>query len=298
MDILALKTVLLVQVKGSIAGAARVLGVSPSSVSRILAGVEAELGIRLFHRSTRHLTTTEEGRAYLQRIAPLIEELDAAKEAASGSRQTPGGLLRMTASVAFSQRVIVPLLPDFHHRFPSITVELLSSDTNLDLIGTGIDLAVRLTPAPEGDLISRRLMRTHYQLVCSPGYLAQLRPPVTPDDLSSLNCLRFALPGLQNTWRFRHGENVPFDIPVSGNLLISNAGALREAVIQGLGIGMFADWMIRDDLREGRLVPLLKDYECTLSDFDTGAWALYPNRAYLPQKVRVMIDFLSKRLGK
>lgn len=298
MEIAGLKTVLLVQTHGSIAGAARTLNVDPSSVSRTVAAVEADLGIRLFQRTTRKLTVTEEGRAYLTRLEPLIEELDAAREAASGLRGKPAGLLRLTASVAFADQVIVSLLPTFQERYPDIAIDLQSSDANLDLVENGIDLAIRLAPAPKGDLISTRLMSTRYRIVASPAYLKQHEPATHPNDLARLNCLRFALPGMPDTWTFRAEGGVAFNVPVSGNLMISNALVLRRAVQRGEGVAMLADWLIDEALAAGELVELFPEYDSTSTVFDTAAWALYANRSYLPQKVRVMIDFLRQSLSK
>ncbi len=292
MDIASLKTVLLVRTHGSIAGAARALDIDPSSVSRTVAGIEADLGIRLFQRTTRRLTVTEEGQTYLTRLEPLIEEMDAAREDARGLRGQPSGLLRITASVAFAHQMIVPLLPSFQARYPDITIDLRSSDANLDLVENGIDLAIRLAPAPKGDLVSTRLMQTRYRVVASPEFLVEQEPVAHPTDLAGLNCLRFALPGLQDNWTFRSGDEAPFTVAVRGNLMFSNALALRRAAGMGLGVAILADWLIGDDLRTGRLVALFQDYDCTASVFETAAWALYPNRSYLPQKVRVMIDFL------
>lgn len=298
MDVVALKTVLLVQTHGSIAGAARTLDVDPSSVSRTVAAVEGDLGIRLFQRTTRRLTVTEEGQAYLTRLAPLVEELDAAREEVRGMRGKPTGGLRMTASVAFSDQMIVPLLPRFQSRFPDISIDLQSSDANIDLVENGIDLAIRLAPEPKGDLVSTRLLSTRYRVVASPKFLTQHDPVKHPTDLTKLNCLRFALPGLQDTWTFRAKNVAAFNVPVAGNLKISNALALRHATKIGLGVAMLPDWLINEDVRNGDLVCLCSEYDCTASVFDTAAWALYPNRSYLPQKVRVMIDFLRSNLGR
>ena len=298
MDIASLKTVLLVQSQGSLAGAARVLDIDPSSVSRIVAGVEAELGIRLFQRTTRRLTETEEGQTYLQRLAPLIDEMDAAQEAATGKRIQPAGLLRMTASVAFSYEMIVPLLPEFQSRFPDITIDLQGSDSNLDLVENGIDLAIRLAPAPKGDLISTRLVRTIYKVVASPEYMIGKDLADDPFNLQSLNCLRFALPSFQNQWRFQKNDDPPFSVPINGTLMISNALALRKAARMGMGVALLADWLIRDDLQTGRLLELFPGHHCTATDFETAAWGLYPSRAYLPRKVRVMVDFLRTGLNR
>ena len=292
MDIAALKTVLTVQTHGSIAGAARALDLDPSSVSRIVATVETGIGVRLFQRTTRRLTVTDEGRVYLSRIAPLLEELDAAQEEAAGARRQTVGHLRLTASVAFTTEVLVKLLPDFQRAYPRITVELQSSDANLDLVENGIDLAIRLAPAPQGDMVSTRLATTRYRVVASPDLLAQQPPCSHPLDLEGRNCLRHALPDLRDTWYFRKAGVPAFNVPVDGSPLISSPLALRQAAVDGLGYALLANWLIARDLAVGRLVDVFPDYDCTASDFDTAAWLLYPNRRHLPRKVRVMIDFL------
>lgn len=297
MDIASLRTVLLVQSRGSIAGAARTLDVDPSSVSRTVAAVEADLGIRLFQRTTRRLTVTEEGQTYLSRLAPLIEEMDAAREDARGQRGTPSGQLRMTCSVAFAHEMIVPLLPAFQSQYPEVSIDLQSSDANLDLVENNIDLALRLAPAPKGDLVSTRLMSTRYRVVASPEYLATNNPVSHPSDLQNLNCLRFALPGFHDVWTFRTGTEAPFDVPVGGDLMISNATALHRAAKMGLGVAMLAGWLVDRDIQQGNLNALCPTFECTATTFETAVWALYLDRTYLPQKVRVMIDFLRKNLN-
>ncbi|MEM7091037.1 MAG: LysR family transcriptional regulator [Pseudomonadota bacterium] len=296
MEIASLKIVLLVQAHGSIAGAARALKLDPSSVSRTVAAVEADLGVRLFQRTTRRLSVTEEGQVFLARLAPMLEEIDAAREDARGLRRKPSGQLRLTASVAFAHHMIVPLLPKFQNLYPDISIDMQSRDANLDLVQNGIDLAIRLSAAPTGDLVSTRLMTTRYQVVASPDYLKDQGVIRDPADLGELNCIRYSLPNLRDRWMFRNQQGASFEVPVTGSLKISNAMALRRAACIGMGVAMLADWLIQDDLREGRLISLFPEYECAATEFETAAWALYPNRAYLPQKVRVMIDFLRSNL--
>lgn len=297
MEIHALKTVLMVANQGSFAAAARVMNVDPSSVSRTVSNVEAELGLRLFQRTTRTLSATEEGEIYLRRIAPLLDELEGAQEAAVQARQAPSGTLRMTASVAFAHECIVPHLPAFHAKYPDVTVELLPTDDNLDLTAQAIDLAIRLAPAPQGDLISTRLLSTRYVVCAAPAYLDRARPVERPKDLIQHNCLRFALPGFRTAWRFREKGHPVEEVPVAGTTIISNALSLRLAAINGLGPALLAHWLVEDELDAGHLVNLFPEHECTATEFDTGAWALYPSRTYLPQKVRVMIDFLRTSLS-
>ncbi len=296
MEIDALKTVALVAQQGSFAAAARILDMDPSSVSRSVATTEDALGFRLFQRSTRKLSMTEEGQAYLSRITPLLDEFDHAKEAARQSQSAPSGTLKLTASVAFTDTCIVPLLAQFQQMYPDITVELLPTDANLDLAADAIDLAIRLAPAPKGDLISTKLINTRYLVCASPDYL-KTHPPITrPSDLSDHNCLRFAMPEFRRRWKARDQQGTVQDVPISGKLIIGSPLSLRQAAVQGLGPVLLADWLVAQDIAAGHLVPVCGDHDWTVTEFDTAAWLLYPSRSYLPQKVRVMVDFLKAQL--
>lgn len=297
MDIEYLRTVTLVAQQGSFAAAARALSVDPSSVSRTVAAVEAELGLRLFQRSTRSLSVTEEGEIYLARLVPLLEELDRAQDDAREVSRRPAGTVRLTTSVAFAQTCIVPHLADFASRYPDISLEILPSDANLDLAANSIDLAIRLAPEPTGDLIRTKLIDTRYRVVAAPHYVAQSGALSVPNDLQSHNCLRFALPEFRTRWRFRDKSKELVEVPVSGNVIIANALSLRLAALNGLGPALLADWLVKDDIAEGTLLDVFPDHDCTATEFNTAAWVLYPSRSYLPRKVRVTIDFLKQALN-
>lgn len=283
---------------GSFASAARAHGLDPSSVSRIVAIVESELGIRLFQRSTRQLSLTEAGTVYLQRIEAILDELERAREDALSLRRKPQGTLRLTASVAFGQRCLVPLLSAFRTAYPDFKLELLFTDDNLDLIGERIDLAIRLGPGARGDLISTKLRDTHYHVCASPAYIAAARPIAEPGDISHHACVLSTLHEFRSPWLFRNETGQVEEVPVMGDILISTPLALREAAIAGLGPALLADWLIDKDVDEGRLVDLFPNYRVAATSFDSAAWLLYPSRAFLPNKVRVMIDFLRQRLKK
>lgn len=296
MDLAALRTVTLVARHGSFAAAARVLDVDPSSISRQIKTTETDLGLRLFQRSTRVLRVTEEGADFIARITPLLEEFDHAHDAARRAGKDPTGTLKMTAPVSFADRCILPHLRAFLELYPDVSVELVPSDTNVDLVAENIDLAIRLAPAPKGDLISTKLITTRYMVCAAPDFLIQNPTITTPQDLQRLDCLRFNLPDYRTRWRFRRSDDPVFEVPVTGRLVISSALSLRRAVLDGLGPALLPDWLVGQDVAEGYLINLFPDHDCTATEFDTGAWALYPSRAYLPQKVRVMIDFLRQRL--
>lgn len=282
---------------GSFAAAARLRDTDPSSISRAVAAAETRLGLRVFQRSTRRLSLTEAGEAYLTRALPLAEELATLTERARDAGAEPAGTLRLTASTTFGQRVIVPLLPAFRARHPKVGVDGLFTDANLDLVADRIDLAVRLAPAVEGDVIATRLIDTRYRVVASPGYLAGAPALATPEDLARHRVLLFNLRAFRHRWRFRDPAGAITDVPVHGDITLSPAGALRDAVLAGLGPALLPGWLVDGDIRAGRLVRCLPGWDATATTFDTGAWAVYPSRPWLPAKVRAMIDFLRQALA-
>ena len=284
---------LIVARQGSFAAAARALDADPSRVSRTIAGLEAELGFRLFERSTRHIAPTTAGASYMARIEPLVDEFLQAGEVARGEVQAVSGEVRLTASVAFGTEILVPILPEIEARLPDIELELILTDAPVDLIGAGIDLAIRLAPSPSGDFISTRLMRTQYRVVAAPKWVDAHPNIVEPAQLEGVRCLRYALPSFPNEWTFRR-KGVLTGVKIEGAFSISNALALRQAARDGMGPALLADWLLHKDLTEGDLVGLFPDYDATATGFDTGAWLLYPSRRYLPRRVRVMIDILRR----
>ncbi len=279
---------------GSFAEVARRRDVDPSSVSRVIAGLEGEIGVRLFQRTTRRLSPTEAGRVYFRRIEPLLGEIDRAAAEARDLTASPSGTLRLTASVAFGHAVVAPLLPALRSRHPALGLELILSDSTIDLVAEGIDLAIRLGPRPDADLIGTRLMPVRHRVCVSPGYVEASGRPDTPAGLAARDCLRFPFSGYRSMWRFRRPDGPTTDVPVDGTLVISNALALRRCCLDGLGPSLLADWLVGEDLAAGRLVDLFPDHDVTATEFDTAAWLLYPSRAYVPLKVRAVIDFLKE----
>lgn len=173
---------------------ARARGLDPSSVGRVVASIEDELGVRLFERSTRRMVLTEAGDLYLARVATTVDDLDRAREEALAIRSEPRGTLRLSASVAFGQRVIVPRLGVFRAAYPHVRVEAVFTDANVDLIAERIDLAVRLGPQVSGDMIVSKLRYTRYLVVASPRYLSAASPLARPGDLSGHRAVLFSFP--------------------------------------------------------------------------------------------------------
>jgi len=297
MDIDHLRLLLAIARHGSFAAAARERGIDPSWISRTIAAIEGELGFRLFQRASRRVTLTEAGERYIRRIEAIADEFDHARDEALAISDGPVGVLRMTTSVAFGEKVIVPLLPSFRRAFPNVGLDLVLSDTNLDLVAGRIDLAVRLGAGMTGDLVVSKLMTTRYRVCASPAYLDREGRPAAPADLSDRNCLLFALPGFRSRWIFRNTAGYAAEIPVHGGVVVSGALALRSLALAGMGPALLADWLVGDDIADGRLVDLFPGHQVTATTFETAVWLLYPSRSFLPGKVRAMIDFLKAEVG-
>lgn len=298
MDLVSLRIFVDVAQAGSFAEVARRQNLDPSSVSRIVAGLERDLAFRLFNRSTRRLSLTEAGEAYLERVGPLIDELADAAEAARDLSAGPSGALRLSASVAYGQSVLTPLLGAFRAAYPGLTLDLLFTDAVVDLVAERIDLAIRLGPRPQSDHVASKLAPVRYCVCASPDYLDAHGRPDAPLELRHHQCLRFPFPGFRERWKFRRTETRDaatadeIDVPVDGAITISSALALRRCAINGLGPALLADWLVADDLANERLVDLFPDHTATATEFDIGVWLIYPSRRYLPRKTRVFVDFL------
>jgi DNA-binding transcriptional LysR family regulator len=282
---------------GSFAAVAKARGTDPSTISRRLAALEDRLGLRLFQRTTRSLSLTEAGDLYLSRAVPLIEELTRIGAEARETRAHPTGTLRFTASVTFGQAMILPLLPAFRAAYPEVLLECLFTDQNLDLVAERIDLAIRLAPAIEGDVVAARLMTTCYRVVASPDYLASAPPLTRPEDLAAHKLLLFTIRPFRTRWLFRDATGTQ-EIPVKGDITISPAGAILDAALAGLGVALLPNYLTDPLITEGRLTRLFPTHDVTATSFDTGAWAVYPSRSFLPAKTRAMIDFLSAALPR
>ncbi len=297
MDISVLQLFVEVVRQGSFAAVARDRNLDPSSVSRAIAGLEEELGIRLFQRTTRQLSPTEAGMTYFERVESLVEELQQATAIATDVSSQPTGKLRVTASVSFGLKCIVPLLPEFTQLYPDLTVDILLSDAIVDLFAERIDVAIRLGLLPESSLIVQQLMPTHYSVCASPDYLKRSKPLKQPIDLAQHNCLLFPFAGFRSRWIFKDRKGELSEVPVFGRTLISSAIALQHCAIAGMGLALLPNWLIDEDLQSGTLINVFPDYEVTATDFSAAAWLVYPSRAYIPLKVRVFIDFLKNLIS-
>jgi DNA-binding transcriptional LysR family regulator len=295
MDLLALRIFVEVMRRGSFAAVARDRNLAPSSISRAIATLEDDLGIRLFQRTTRQLAPTEAGRIYFERIEPIVDELERAQLMAADVSDQPRGTLRVTTPVTFGQIVIIPLLPELTATYPELSLELLMTDAMVDLLAERVDVALRLGRLADSGFTAHRLCDMAFAVCASPGYLERRGRPRTPGDLERHDCLVFLMGGYRTRWRFRSRKGAITEVPIHGRCVISNALALRECAVAGMGPVLLPRWVVARELRSGALIDLFPGHDVTATDFDSAAWLLYPSRAYLPLKVRVFVDFLKQR---
>ncbi|HWK94152.1 MAG TPA: LysR family transcriptional regulator [Pseudolabrys sp.] len=279
---------------GSLSAAARALGLSPTMVTKHIAALESRLGVKLFHRSTRRLSLTEAGRNYLESAERILADVETAESAVAAERIEPRGLLRINVPVSFGSRHIAPLLNEFLHGHPHVTIELGLNDRLVDLAEEGWDLAIRIGHLAESSLIARRLAPCTTALAASPRYLKSRGTPKTIADLKQHNCLSYTLWRTGGTGRWRFGRNGEIAVEVDGTIRANNGDALCAAAVAGEGIVYEPTFNLADDLRAGTLVKVTLDQPTVELD---GIYAVYlPNRNP-PAKLRVFIDFLAERFA-
>ncbi|ALS62211.1 LysR family transcriptional regulator [Pandoraea norimbergensis] len=275
---------------GNVSAAGRERGLSPAAASTRLTQLEAVLGARLFHRTTRRVALTQEGDIFLvQAQALLMAEAQALASVGQG-HAAPQGRLRVSCSSSFGRQHVSPALPAFLAQYPGISLDFRLTDRVVDLIEEGVDLAIRVGALRDSTLVARKLAPNRRVLCASPAYLAARGAPKHPGDLASHDCLTL---GDQRDWRFMTSGGA-LSVRVTGRLSSDNGEVLRDAVVAGLGIAPKSTWDIGAYLRRGELVPVLSAYP--LAD-EVAIWAVYPSRAFVPPKTHALIDFLQARFG-
>lgn len=297
MDLTVLRIFVDVMRHGSFALVARGRNLAPSSISRAIAGLEAELGVRLFQRTTRRLSPTEAARAYFEQLDRMIEDLEGAAHLARDAGKRPRGTLRINAPISFAQVNLMPILPEFARRYPDLMFDLELTDAVLDLVEGRFDVAVRLGRLAESSLIAHRLCEMVSVVCASPGYLRQSGKPKTPQELEHHQTLRYPVPSTPARWRFQDSKGRLFEVPVVGRVTVANGLVLQQCALAGMGLTLLPRWNVAAALRNGSLVDVFPEYAVTATGFDVAAWVLYPSREYLPAKVRVFVDFLKEQFA-
>ncbi|CUW38183.1 Transcriptional regulator(Winged helix-turn-helix transcription repressor DNA-binding,6-286) [Magnetospirillum sp. XM-1] len=277
---------------GSFSEAARRLGLSKSMISRQVSALEADLGVRLLHRTTRSLSPTEAGRAYLERCQRILADLDEANLLVSHLQAVPRGRLRVSAPLSFGIGHLSACLPGFLERYPEIELEMGFTDRHVDLVEEGWDVAVRIGRLADSSLIVRRLAPVRRLAAASPAYLERRGAPTRPEELAAHDCLTHGN-AVHSEWRFVGDDGKPLQVEVGGRFHADNGDVLRDMALAGMGIVLLPSFFLGDDIRAGTLVPLLERYV----PLDSSLNAVYPHGRHLSPKVRAFVDHLAGTFG-
>ncbi|WP_194755478.1 LysR family transcriptional regulator [Aliidiomarina indica] len=269
--------------------AAQHLHISVAQVSRNIAELEARLGLKLLYRSTRKVSLTEEGHVYLAHCRHLVDSLEQANQALSSLKQTPRGVLRMTAPVYFGENKLAPILTEFLNRYPEVALDIHLTNAKLDLIQGGYDVAIRLGTLESSSLIARRLGTRNQYIVGSPRYFAANGIPKTIADLAQHQCLQGSL----EHWRFHCPERGLQQFRPQGRIHCNSGPFLLQAALNGMGIVQLPDYYVDTALDAGTLIAVMPEFQLP----NEGIWAVYPQNRHLSAKVRHLVDFLKAQLN-
>ncbi|TMS82244.1 LysR family transcriptional regulator [Pseudoalteromonas sp. S554] len=275
----------------NISSAGAELGLSPPVASMHIIKLEESLGVKLIHRTTRRVSLTEEGREFLPHAEEILNAINSAKAAVGAGSFTPQGTIRVAAPSSFGRMHIVPALKAFIDQHPELKVDLRQSDSIVDMVEGGFDIAIRNAELNDSTLVARKLARDHRIICASPGYIAEHGEPKTPQDLLNHNCIK--LIGI-DYWSFKTPNGIE-KIKIKGSIRIDNGESIRDACINDAGITISSIWCAHNALKEGTLVQILKDYPM---DSNAAIWAVYPSSRLLAPKVRAFIDFFIKYYGE
>ena len=274
---------------GSFTRVAAEAGLAKSAVSKRIAGLERALGVQLLRRSTRKLAPTEEGLAFYEHCARVLESAGAAYRAVEGANELARGPLRVSAPVTLSQMRLGDACAAFLAAHPEIDLQLHADDRLVDVVEGGFDVTIRVGRLPEASFVAKKLATDRLIVCASPAYLLRAGRPQTPSDLVAHNCLHYTLVPLAGEWRFR-GPSGPYSVPVRGNFSTSDGTVLRTAALAGLGIVVLPQFMVADDVAAGRLELLLEGARRA----QIGIYAITAHGRRLPKRVRLFIDFLAR----
>ena len=284
-----LEAVLAVARRRGFRPAAVELGMSTSALSSAVAGLEARLGVRLFHRTTRSVSLTEAGEQFVARVGPAMSEIRGATEAATSQRQKPAGTLRINAALGAARMVFAPLVVEYLRRYPDMTIDIVTEGRMIDIVAEGYDAGLR-----PSELVPRDMIRVpigsdmRMAVVATPDYFARHPKPKSPSDLARHQCIRARLPnGAPYRWEFaRRGETLHVDVP--GNLVLDAPLLMLDAARAGVGLAHLAEWYVAEDLAAGRLVRVLQEWTPPFP----GLALYYPAGRHMPAGLRVFIDLI------
>ena len=290
-----LDAVIAIARRGSFRAAALDLGMSTSALSNAIGKLEASLGVRLFNRTTRSVSLTDAGRAFVEQVGPALEDIHSAMEAVRSQQATPSGTLRINAFATAAREILSPLVLEFLRRYRQVHVDLVTEGRLVDIVAEGFDLGVRVADLVPSDMIAVSLGRPQrYAVVGSPAYFAKHGRPRVPPDLLNHQCIRVRLPnGALFRWQFeRRGRTGQID--VSGPITLDEASLARTAVLEGIGLGFFMEQNVLADVEAGRLVRVLEDWTPPFA----GLCLYYPGRRNASAALKAFVGLAREVAGR
>jgi DNA-binding transcriptional LysR family regulator len=276
----------------SFASAARELGLSPSAIAKNVARLESQLGVRLFHRTTRRVTLSPDGEDLYTRCQRILQEVESLDAAAAGARSGPRGTLRIDMPVTYGRQVVLPVLTRLRARYPDLKIDARFSDQVIDIIKEGLDAAVRIGPLADSRLVGRMFDQQVIWTCASPAYLKRHGKPESPDQLSAHTCLLFRLPssGRDRPWQFRVA-NREISLTLESGVRLGDGEALVQAAAAGLGLIQVPSYMAEREVKRGELAEILQRYRPAPLPISL----IYPSHRHIPLRVRALADALAER---
>ena len=283
---------------GSFSDTGRQFGLAPSSVSRQISTLEDHLKVQLFNRSTRQLHLTEAGEIYYKKVGEILHLVEDAEAAVTELQDTPRGLLHLNVPIAFGRRKVSPLLPEFMKRYPEIEIEMTMTDTLINVIEEGADVAIRIGELGDSSLIARKLAPNRRAVAASPAYLEQFGVPKVPQDLlQGHSFITYRRQKRDEVWHFHGPNGGDHHIDIHSRFHANSGEGLLPAARAGLGLVLLPTYLIGMDIQKGRLTQVLAEYQASPTAMDTYIYAIYPPNRHLSPKVRALVDFFVEKYG-
>lgn len=279
--------------KGSLSAAARAEGIAPAMIGRRLDALEARLGVKLLQRTTRKIALTNEGEAFLENCQRILMDLENAESQVSERSERPSGHLTISAPAGFGRQHVASLIPSFLAEHQDVTLTLNLNDRIVDLIGEGVDVAIRIADLSDSNLIGVKLLDNKRVVVATADYVKKHGRPVSLDELSRHNCLAISSEGSQRGWTFRqNGKNVT--VKVQGNMFCNDGAVLYDWALEGRGLAWRSMWEVGTEIESGQLITVLDDFAAPGNDI----YAIFAQRHHLPLRIRAFVDFLRRAFAQ
>ena len=278
--------------QGSFVGAGKQLGMTGPAVSKQIQNLESELGVKLLTRTTRHVSTTEEGQRYYERVAKVLADLDEARSEVQESKECPAGKLKLNAPMSFGIKYLSGPIAEFARRYPQVQMDVDFNDRWVDVVGDGYDLVIRIAALQDSGLIARKLGSCPILLCASPEFVEKYGVPETPNQLAGIPSVVYTRHSQNEEWRYRHRADGSTGSIRLERAFAANSGEQQlQACLAGVGLASLPIFLVAEQLDQGKLIQLLPDYETTPQ---RNIYAMYAPNRFLPTRVRLLLDWLSE----